>query len=84
MAQIDYLQIPTRKDGAIAREAEYHYGTEKDSYSFVFTPRGIQKQDYHCAYEIRPNEKKICYLIGLSFGTITKRIRLKFYGQGYK
>ena len=57
MVQIDYLQATTRKGGTVTKETEYHYGTEKGSYSFVLAPRSIQRQECHYAYKIKPIEK---------------------------
>lgn len=57
MTQINYMQNITRTNGVAIKGSEYHYGTEKGSYSFVLDPRSIQRQECHYTYKIAPSEK---------------------------
>lgn len=57
MVQIGCIQSTTQKDGVVTKKSDHHFGTEKESYSFVLAPRSIQKQECHYAYKIRPSEK---------------------------
>lgn len=79
MVQIDYLQTTTRKDGTVTKEAVYHFGTEKGSYSFVLSPRSIQKQECHYAYKIKPSEKEYKAFNWLIFRYYDEKNKAQFF-----
>ena len=57
MAQIEYWESTMRVNGEITKKSEFYYGGDNSSYSFVLSPRSIQKQKCHYSYKICPSEK---------------------------
>lgn len=57
MKQIDSIHITSRKGRDITSEKDYIFGTNKGSYSFVVSPRSIER--FECEYVLKISKKDI-------------------------
>lgn len=57
MYQLPGMHITKRKGSQVTGEEDYHFGSEKGSYSFVLPPRSIQRQECEYIYAIYPKDK---------------------------
>ena len=57
MYQLPGLHITKRTGTQVTGEKDYHFGSEKGSYSFVLPPRSIQRQECEYIFGIQPEDK---------------------------
>ena len=56
MLQMDHLHVTNRSGNTIKGESDVYFGTDKGSYSFVISPRSIQRQECEYMFIINRNE----------------------------
>ena len=58
MYQLPGMHITKRTGSQVTGEKDYHFGSEKGSYSFVLPPRSIQRQECEYIFAIQAKDKE--------------------------